>query len=684
MNGIPHVFRRTLCVFLTAVLVFSCVPALADGGITQWINTDVEDAVGLLTMARLKDDFHLAVNRQWLMFEEIPWGASEASSFADQSYEVMGRKLALLKDSAAESGDSRLIQKFLGLVQDWDTRNALGTDPLRPYVEAITAISSLDDLTDYMVSPVRNTFMLDPSAYSVTPDPVNSSRYIACVAPAELILDDSAEYIERTAYGDLLYDVSKKSTVAVLTRMGYTREEAESVFEGALALDALMAPAIRPASDQYDPDYLESVLHFYDREGLEKLSGRFPMAAILDLTPTGQSETFWIPEPAYLEKLNELYTEENVPLFKDWLIYYLLAFYAKTLDRGTYDALETIEADALGITGIPDDIDIALTTVSEYLPVPLDNLYIQTYCTEAMRAEILEIIHDVIRHYRIMLSEEDWLSEETREKAIEKLDRMRINAVYPDQLADWSGVSFKGKDEGGTLLEAVLALNDYSYQLYCSRINQPVDRDAWDQLLSPASTVNAHYLSTSNSISILAGILGTVFYQPEMSYEEKLGGIGMVIAHEISHAFDPDGANYDADGNLVNWWTPEDYAAFRARAQKVAAYYDQYVPYKGGTYSGIQVQSEAIADMGSMKCMLAIAREHEGFDYNAFFRQFARIWRTKMLKNSLIVSVATDSHPLGCLRTNVTVQQFEEFYLTYNVQEGDQMYLAPEDRIAVW
>ena len=158
----------------------------------------------------------------------------------------------------------------------------------------------------------------------------------------------------------------------------------------------------------------------------------------------------------------------------------------------------------------------------------------------------------------------------------------------------------------------------------------------------------------------------------------------MVIAHEISHAFDDNGANYDAEGRLNNWWEPEDAAAFQARAEKLAAYYDGYEPYPGGTYSGARVQSEAIADMASMKCMLAIAAETEGFDYDAFFRQYATVWRTKMLRSALTVTLATDPHPLGCLRTNVTVQQFEEFYETYGVKPGDGMYLAPEERVSVW
>lgn len=685
MKNISKGACRALCLALAFLLTFSCVPALSEGGIPQWINTDVEDAVGVLTLSRLKDDFHLAVNRKWLQYEQIPWGSSEASSFMDQSYEVMERKIALIGDKTLKGHDADLMRKLCGLALDWDTRNALGVEPLRPYVEEMEAIRTLQDLTDYMTSLEKNAFQLDPSAYTVQPDTAHPDRYIASLAPVPLILGDSAEYTgERTAYGNLVYGIAEKSTLYMLGRLGYTQEEAQAVFDGAIAFDAMAAPYIRPNSDQYTADHLESILNYYSREELEALCGPFPMAQILDLTATGQSEVFLVTEPAYFEAMGRLYTEENVVLFKDWLIYFLVNFLGSAMDREAYETLSAIEMEAMGISGAPSDLDVELELLETYLPVPMDNLYIQAYCTQEERQEIMDLIDDVIVHYRAMLERETWLSPATREKAVEKLDAMRVHAVFPDELGDWSQADFRSKEEGGTLLEALRTLNQFSIDACVNRVNQSVDPDEWNQEYGATSQVNAYYTNSSNTITILAGILGGVFYQPDMSFEEKLGGIGVVIGHEISHAFDADGANFDANGHVTNWWTPEDYAAFRARAEKLAAYYDGYVPYKGGVYSGNQVQSEAIADMAGMKCALAIAKEREDFDYNVFFRQFAKVWRTKMLPNALIVTVATDSHPLGCLRTNVTVQQFEEFYETYEVGPGDKMYLAPEDRISVW
>ena len=675
--------RRALGALLAFALLLSCLPALAEGGIASWVNSDMEGTVTSRSNPSLKDDYHAAVNYRWLSRTAIPWGAFEASSFADRVSDVYFQKYLLMRSDSLTGHDAELVRKLRDLALDWDTRNALGVEPLRTYVEDIESIRTLDGLTDYMTTS-RNAFLLDPSGYDVVPDPEKADRYVTCLDPVPLILGDSKEYEELSDYGELQLDLAEKSMCLLLERLGYSPDEARRKFENVIAFESLVAPFILSAEDYSTADYLTSTLNFYDREGLAALCSPFPMPAILDLSGAGASERFWVTEPDCYRAMGELYTEENVPLIKDWLIYYLLSFFGNAMDWDTCFTLEEYVMEASGVSGSPDDEDLALDMLETYLPVPMDNLYIQSHCTEETRRDILAIIDEVIVHYRAMLENEAWLSPETREKAVEKLDHLRVHAVYPDTLGDWSQVDFKGKEEGGTLLEALRKLYLYSVASVCGRTNQPVNRGEWDQAACPASEVNAFFDNTDNSITIAAGLLGGEFYASDMSMEEKLGSIGIVVAHEIGHAFDISGAVYDMDGNIGCWWTDEDFSAYQAKAEKLSAYYDRFVPYEGGAYSGNRVQQEAIADMAAMKCILAIAREQDGFDYDAFFRQYARLWRTKMRANAMIVTVAEDDHPLGCLRTNVTVQQFDEFYETYRIGPGDGMYLAPEDRIAIW
>jgi putative endopeptidase len=276
------------------------------------------------------------------------------------------------------------------------------------------------------------------------------------------------------------------------------------------------------------------------------------------------------------------------------------------------------------------------------------------------------------------------MSGETRARAIEKLDNMRVRAVYPDRLDDWSALDLPGKEDNGTLLAATKASKDFKISLDAAKIDQPVDKDAWDRISRPAYTVNASYFPSNNSINIFAGFLNGDVYSSDMSYEQKLGGIGAVIGHEISHAFDTNGAQYDKDGSVVNWWTDEDMKAFMDRAAKLAAWYDGFIPYEGCQYSGQRVQTEVIADMAGLKCVLGIAAQKENFDYEAFFHQYAVMYRRKMPPNILVQTVAIDVHPLSYLRINANLAQFDDFINFYGIRPGDGMYIAPEDRVAVW
>jgi putative endopeptidase len=199
-----------------------------------------------------------------------------------------------------------------------------------------------------------------------------------------------------------------------------------------------------------------------------------------------------------------------------------------------------------------------------------------------------------------------------------------------------------------------------------------------------ACKVNGKYNPFQNDITITAGILGGEYYNEDMSYEQMLGGIGMIIGHEITHAFDNKGARYDKNGALANWWTDEDYAAFQSRAEKLVDWYDGFIPCQGIQYSGQQVQREVIADLGSMKCMLSIARQKENFDYDAFFRQWARALREKSTLEMVREKALYDSYPLEYIRIDATLAQFEEFVDFYGIKDGDGMYIAPEDRLEIW
>ena len=679
--------KKTISLLLCALLVLSLVPASAlaaeeipDG---RWLNADIQGNVTENTPAERKNDYGLFVNRDWILQAEIPAGESTTGAMEDVQRTLKDRQIALLKDERLTGHDAELVHKLYALVSDWDYRNAQGVEPAMPIISAIRSIDSLETLTAYLYDR-NNLLRYYPLVMAVSTDFINPDIYITQIGTPGLMLSDSAEYKERTQAGELRYALREQLGTYMLQRLGLSEDETARVIENAFAFDALLAEHIKPQATHYEADYFTSLLNYYSPEELEALAGGFPILDMLQAYGLKVGQSFMVTEPDYIAALPELYTEENVPLMRDWMTLKAAISMTDSLDQETSKQTEAISNAIMGVSGETSEDDIALSSVMGLLPVPMDNLYIQAYCTAQQRQDILDIIEDTVAFYRQMLESVDWLGDETRAKAIEKLDNLRIFAVYPDELGDWSGLDFAGPDEGGSLLAASAAVQEFLIALLSDSIDTAVDKDEWDQLRMQTAQVNAQYNPQNNSINIYAGILSGEVYNEDMSYEQKLGGIGTVIGHEISHGFDTNGAQFDKDGAISNWWTEEDYAAFQARAQKLADWYDGFIPWEGANYSGQQVQTEAIADMGGMKCMLAIAAQKDDFDYDAFFRQYATLWRMQALPAYLITKTAQDTHPLRYLRINATLAQFDDFVDFYGITEGDGMYLAPEARVAVW
>ena len=669
-----------LCMLLALTPVLAENEASLDG---RWLCADIQGNVTENTPAERKDDFGLFVNKDWILQAEIPAGESKAGSLEDVQRTLKDRQIALLKDDSLTGHDAELVHKLYRLVSDWNYRNEQGVKPAIPVIEAIRSIDTLEAVTNYLCDR-NNLKRYYPLAMSVGADYTDPDIYITKIGTPSLILKDSAEYTERTQAGGLNYTLCEQLGTYMLMQLGYGEEEAAQAIENAFAFESLMAQHIKPTATHYQADYYTSLLNYYNPEELKALAGDFPILDMLQAYGLKIGQRFLVTEPDYIAALPEIYTEENVILMRDWMALKAALSVTSLLDHETHQQTDAISNAIMGVTGESSEDDNALSTVLSLLPVPMDNLYVQAYCTEQQRQDMLDIIKDAVDYYRVMLESVDWLGDETRAKAVEKLDNLRINAVYPDELGDWSALDFAGVESDGSLLAANAAVQEFVLDLQSKKIDTAVDKDKWDQLTMRTAQVNAFYNPQNNSINIMAGILSGEIYNEDMSYEQKLGGIGTVIGHEISHAFDTNGSQFDKDGAISNWWTAEDYAAFQARAAKLAAWYDGFIPWEGARYSGQQVQTEAIADMGGMKCLLAVAAQQENFDYDAFFRQFATVWRMQGLPAYLVTLVAQDTHPMRYLRINATLAQFDEFIEFYGIQPGDGMYIAPEDRVCVW
>ena len=643
---------------------------------TPWVDYSLKENVLLAEKPDSpKDDFNLYVNYDWLSETELRPGYVSESNFTEVGDEIMNLTKAALKDKTLASHDAVLAQHLFEAYLDWDARNALGVTPVRSTLDSIGAVTALDDLTALMSS-------MDPNlpglvGVGVTTGLNDSTRYLLMVASPSLMLGDAAEYAQRTERGDRYYAAYAYGASAMLQRLGYAGDEAAEMFERAIAFESELAKGMMTTAETMQSDYLQRINNEMDRAGVEALCSVFPLTAVIDGLGYGAAERYLVTEPDYCKVLDQVYTAERLDDIKNYLTVRTALGALSTLDREADDLLEEMSAMVSGVTGSTPDEDAAYSVVSASLSTPLNRMFLEKYDSAEIRADITRICEECIAYYRTMLQGVDWLSDATKAKAIEKLDAITIHAVYPDKWEDYSGLSLDGLG----FYDSVVAISRFAHDYNVSLLNTAVDPELWGMNILET---NAYYNPQNNSINILRGILAGAFYREDMTPEELYAGIGMVIGHEISHAFDTQGSQFDASGNLVNWWTEEDLAAFTARAEKLSAYYSAMVAFDGYAVQGSNIDTEAIADMTGLKCMLGMLEQKGEVDYDAFFTGYAKLWRSIATREIELSLLMTDSHPLDYLRVNATLQQFQQFLDCYGIQEGDGMYLAPEDNVLVW
>ncbi len=663
-------------------------PDFAKGNI--WIDSDLIGSVTKDSDFRVQDDFAAAANKEWILTEGAEKKDGNLVYIANI---VNNKKVSLLDDDSLTGKEAEELKKFASLAADWKYRDEDGVEPIRQYLEYIEAITSMDDFYGWIVDPGRNPLGLAPVEVGVQPTRLRAypDEVTVMYGAPSLSLGDQSSYYNILGNALEKKEITDQKVTYVLGRLGYSEKDIKTILKQNYAVEKKLGRITSPSSTDEDADIKNTDSY----EDIITAAGDYPLDEYMKAWGY-DNVRHMIGDISYVKKVSKVCKEANLSGLKSmFLVNYVLQL-GDFLDRETYDTFSDID-ESRSKKDAPDystDEEKEKARICDYisesgLVAAMDKVYTDRYVDSESAKELTELTEDIIDVYRTeIFPNESWLSEEGKAACIEKLDAITLNVIYPDfSCVDYSDLNIVPKEENGTFLEAYLESMRYLTGKKAAYAGREFDRTEWFPYESMLSTTitNSVYVRFDNSINIYAGILEDPAYHKGMSREELLSGIGAIIGHEISHGFDNGGVQYDKDG-LKNQWLPvADQQEFSDRASKVSTYYTSMQPYKSsGVYVGQNVMGEAVADMGGLKAMLKLAAREDTFDYDRFFRHYALLWAAQTSPEMEQWRFKNDEHPLNFYRINVGLQQYDEFYDTYDVQPDDKMYLEEKKRIAVW
>jgi len=641
------------------------------------------------TSVRPQDDFYNYVSGTWMKTAKIPsdkptWGSFNklADDTDNHSMTILN---SLLKDKFADGSEGKKIQDLYANYMNMQKRNADGIKPIQDNLNKIDAIKNLADLQNYLTSVTKDGENI-LYGWGVDADLKDSKINAVYLGNASLGLgrDYYQKVNEKNTEALAEY---QKYVASMLKEIGYKNadEAAKNIvnYEKSIAQTYLTNEQSRDNTLQYNPKTMTE---------LSALVKGVDIPAYLKKVGVSTDKVI-IGELGYYKNFDKLVSAQNLPVIKDYLKFHMIhgsasylseklgdmkfAFYGKYL-RGQQ------EQRALNKRGF----EVINSTLGE----AFGKLYVEKYFPAEAKAQMVELIDYLKKSFAVHINNLAWMSSTTKEKAMNKLNKFTVKVAYPDKWKDYSKLDIVPESKGGTLYKNLQDINEWQYNKDLAKIGKPVDKSEWG--MTP-QTVNAYYNPVNNEIVFPAAILQPPFFNPNADAAVNFGGIGAVIGHEMSHGFDDSGAQFDADGNLVDWWTPEDKANFEKATKALASQYDKYEPVKGTFVNGTFTNGENIADLGGVNIAYDALQMYlkdkgnpgkiSGFTQDQrFFLSWATVWRTLSSEKYMVNQVKTDPHSPGYFRSFGPLINVDAFYKAFDVKAGDKLYKKPEERIKIW
>lgn len=641
---------------------------------------------GIDTTLNPGDNFFRYANGIWYDTAQIPATQAGVGTYMFMNYPQRIRLQGIL-DSVAQSDSPKgsigqIVGDFYASGMDTATINQRGYTPIQPILARIEAISDVPGLMQFVAeeSKAYNTSLI---SFGVGPDDKNSSMNIAHLRQTGIGLPDRAYYFKNDPAMASVQEAYKNYLASLFELTG--TDSATAVKNAALVygIDKKLAASHKTRVEMRD------VKANYNKMAVADLAKREPnigWSAVLQ-NLGAKTDSIDVGQPAYYDKLNDLL--KTIPL-ADWKVYLkanTLSNYAGNLSKPFVDAQFAFTQVLSGQAAQKPRGEKMTSEVDHMLGEALGQLYVKKYFPESAKKRMLELVNNVQKAYAARIDKLEWMSDSTKQKAKEKLSAITKKIGYPDKWRDYSNV----KIQRGQYFENVVAASRNNYQYNLAKLGQPVDKQEW---YTTPSTVTAYNNPSANEIVFPAGILQPPYFNNDADDALNYGGIGMVIGHEVTHTFDDQGAQFDKDGNVKNWWTKEDYKQFRAMTQKVIDQYNTFTVLDTVHINGAMTVGENTADISGVAVAYdAFKMTKEGQDTTKidgftpdqrFFLSVARIWRVKMKDKFLRYWINNNPHSPPMWRVNGPLMNTPAFYTAFDIKPGDKMYLPKKDRIRVW
>jgi len=633
------------------------------------------------------DDFYRYVNGKWLDTKEIPADKSNYGSFT-KLYDDAQQNLKIIIEQAstnknAEMGsDEQKLGDFYNSFMNEEQANALGMSPLDQMFSMIDSTETHDQIVEVMAK-LQSMGVAGPIGWYVNNDAKQSDQYAVYIVQSGLGLPDRDYYLKEDEKSKNQQDAYVSYLTDMLAFAG--EEDASGAAERIMALETQIATAhwtrveSRDANKRYNK---------YSMDEFAKYMGDFSWSTYAKAAGLDVTDSIIASQNTFMKTLGESFKNTEVAVWQDYLKANVIRAFAGKLSKEVVDRNFAFYGTELrGIEEQRPRWKQAVSGVDTVLGELLGRLYVNKHFKPEAKERMEELVANLIKGFEVGIKELEWMSEDTKKSALEKLSKFTPKIGYPDKWKDYSNLEIKADDLVGNYMR----YNVWAHDQMLDKLGKPIDRTEW--YMTP-QTVNAYYNPVMNEIVFPAAILQPPFFNLEAEDAVNYGGIGAVIGHEIGHGFDDQGAKYDGDGNLRNWWTESDKEQFQARGQMFSEQFSQFEVFEGEFVNGDLTLGENIGDLGGLTIaykayQLSLNGEPspvlDGFTgEQRVLLGWGQIWRRLYRDEELRSRLITDPHSPSQYRVNGIVQNMPEFYQAFDVKEGDGHYLKPEDRVKIW